>query len=292
VVRSPLFHEFDFCLQGKILSAATRQQQFYEAAYGEAITGTGFPDPKIAGDGPLRNKRILTVGGGMANDLWHLTQDNLVVNADYAASGLYAGRHHGVEGVSVNLNSSPALPFPDKTFDLIVCNDILEHLLEPLPVLQDAIRVLRDDGTIIISVPNHFYWPMRLRLLFGKGLVWRALLTDHGLEYREWDYMHIRFFTYAGFRKFLDAAGLTPRHFYWDFGNLAHYYNPDRWLEPQLRKRASGERISKRAKFGVYVIRPLWQLFNIVFPRPLRSAIVSLAPGLLCGGFYVRCVKR
>jgi hypothetical protein len=104
--------------------------------------------------------------------------------------------------------------------------------------------------------------------------------------------VYIRFFTYKGFRQFLDEAGLTPIRFYWDFGNLAHYYNPDRHLAPQLRKRAEGKPLSRRAKFGLYVIRPLWWLFNIVFPRGLRSAVVSLRPGLLSGGFYVRCLKR
>lgn len=274
------------------MTLATHQQQLYEVAYQEARASVAVPDPKIT-DGTLPvHKRILTLGGGIANDLWHLTQNNFVVNADYATSGLEVGKKFGVQGVSVNLNACAALPFSDRTFDLIVCNDILEHLLDPLSVLKEAIRVLRDDGTIVISIPNHFYWPMRLRLLLGRGIIWRGILSDHGQLYHEWDYMHIRFFTYKGFRQFLDAAGLRPMKFYWDFGNLAHYFNPDRHIEPQLRKRAEGKPLSRRAKFGIYIIRPLWWLFNLVFPRKLRSAIVSLSPGLLCGGFYVRCRKQ
>jgi len=262
------------------MSVVTHQQKFYEGAYREAEAGVGFPDPKIANGQPLVNKRILTLGGGTANDLWHLTKQNSVINADYATAGLCIGEQFGVQGVRANLNLEAALPFPDRSFDLIVCKDILEHLLEPLLVLREAMRLLRDD------------WPMRLRLLFGKGIIWRGVVTDHGAANHEWDYMHIRFFTYKGFRKFLDAAGLEPVKFYWDFGNLAHYYNPDMWLEPQLEKRAAGVPLSRRAKFGLYVVRPLWRLFNIVFPRRLRSAIVSLRPGLLCGGFYVRCKKQ
>jgi SAM-dependent methyltransferase len=274
------------------MSVTTHQQRYYEAAYHDAAAGRGFPDPKIAGDQPLVDKRILTLGGGTANDLWHLARQNFVVNADYATSGLRVGKQFGVQGVSANLNAPALLPFPDRTFDLVVCKDTLEHLLEPLPVLKEAARVLSDEGAIVISVPNHFYWPMRLRLLLGKGIIWRGLLSDHGAAYREWDYMHIRFFTYKGFRQFLEAAGLRPERFYWDFGNLAHYYNPDMWFEPQIQKRAAGLPLSFRAKFGLYVLRPLWWLFNIIFPRRLRSAIVSLRPGLLCGGFYVRCRKQ
>lgn len=273
------------------MSATTHQQRFYEAAYNEAAVGDGFPDPHITDGGRPRQQRILTLGGGTGNDLWDLARENTVVNADYAASGLEVGRRFGIQGVLANLNLSPTLPFPDQSFDLVVCKDILEHILEPLAVLKEAKRVLRENGTIVISVPNHFYWPMRVRLFLGKGILWRGLLTDHGASYHEWDYMHIRFFTYKGFREFLETAGLKPVRFFWDFGNLAYYYNPDRWFEPQLRKRAGGERLSRRAKFGLYFLRPLWRIFNVIFPRPLRSAIVSLAPGLLCGGFYVRCVK-
>lgn len=273
------------------MSATTHQQRFYEAAYREATLGQGFPDPHITDGGIPKHQHILTLGGGTANDLWELARDNVVVNADYAASGLEAAKQFGIQGVLANLNASPALPFPDRSFDLIVCKDILEHLLEPLPVLKEAKRVLRDGGAIVISVPNHFYWPMRLRSLFGKGIVWRGLVTDHGKDYREWDYMHIRFFTYKGFRAFLRAAGLKPIRFFWDFGNLAYYYNPDRWFEPQLRKRAAGEALSHRARFALQYLRPLWRIFNVIFPRPLRSAIVSLAPGFFCAGFYVRCAK-
>jgi SAM-dependent methyltransferase len=274
------------------MTVTTHQQESYEAVYQAAAKSIAVPDMKTTGDTLPIEKRILTLGGGIANGLWHLTQKNLVVNADYALSGLQVGWQFGVQGVVVNLNASTALPFADCTFDLVVCSDILEHLLEPLIVLKEAIRVLRDDGVVVISVPNHFYWPMRLRLLFGKGIVWRGILSDHGAIYDEWNYMHIRFFTYRGFRQFLDAARLDPIQFYWDFGNLAHYYNPEMHLAPQLRKRAEGKPLSSKAKFGIYVIRPLWWLFNIVFPRRLRSAIVSLRPGLLCGGFYVRCKKR
>jgi len=274
------------------MSVTTHQQESYEVAYEAAASTIAVPDMKVTGDTLPVQKRILTLGGGTANGLWHLAQDNLVINADYARSGLQVGRQFGVHGVAVNLNTSAALPFADRTFDIVVCSDILEHLLEPLLVLKEAMRVLRDDGVVVISVPNHFYWPMRLRFLFGKGIIWRGPLIDHGVDYQEWNYMHIRFFTYKGFRQFLAVAGLEPTRFYWDFGNLAHYYDPDRHLAPQLRKRAECKPLSSKAKFGIYVIRPLWWLFNIVFPRRLRSAIVSRLPGLLCAGFYVRCRKR
>jgi len=270
----------------------THQQEMYETAYAEASRAVSIPDLKITNGTPTEGQRILTLGGGIANDLWHLANKNFIVNADYAVAGLRVGLQNGVNGVLVNLNSCALLPFPDRTFDIIVCNDILEHLLEPLSVLREAVRVLRNDGRIIVNVPNHYDWPMRLRLVLDKGIIWRGLITDHGAYNNEWDYMHIRFFTFRGFKQFLEIAGLAPEKFYWDFGNLAHYYNPDRWIQPQLIKRAAGRPLSRRAKLGIYFIRPFWRVFNTVIPRRVRSRIVSLWPGLLSACFYVRCRKK
>jgi hypothetical protein len=132
---------------------------------------------------------------------------------------------------------------------------------------------------------------MRLGHLVGRGLIVRWRWADHGELFDEWDYMHVRFFTYAGFRRFLRRAGFVPEKWFWDFGTLAHYFSPDMWFEPQLWKRAHGVPLSARGRFGLAVLLPAWRLLNIVFPRAVRSALVAVAPGLLSAGFYVR-VRR
>lgn len=94
------------------------------------------------------------------------------------------------------------------------------------------------------------------------------------------------------FSVFLTLSGFRPEKWFWDLGNLAHYHNPDMWIEPQIWKKRAGHPISTRGKFGLYFVRPLWIVFNLLFPRWLRSSIVSVAPGLLCSGFYVRARKQ
>jgi SAM-dependent methyltransferase len=273
-------------------SPRTHQRSQYERAYQDADSEYGFPDRKIVDGRTLRGKQVLSLGCGTGNDVWYLVAENLVVGLDYAVSGLEVGSRHGVRGVVGDLNLRPVLPFRAQSFGVVICKDILEHVLGPLVVLQEVRRVLKDDGYVVISVPNHFYLPLRLRILFGKGLIWKCIGSDHGREYEEWDYMHIRFFTYMGFRRFLKVAGFRAEKWFWDFGNLAHYHNPDMWLEPQLWKKAHGRPISRRGKMGLYVLRPVYRLFNLVFPPRLRSWIVGLAPGLLCTSFYVRCVPQ
>ncbi|PIZ94626.1 MAG: hypothetical protein COX81_03020 [Candidatus Magasanikbacteria bacterium CG_4_10_14_0_2_um_filter_37_12] len=47
---------------------------------------------------------------------------------------------------------------PDAKFDCIVCNDILEHLVDPADFLQKLKQKLTATGKIVISIPNvHFF---------------------------------------------------------------------------------------------------------------------------------------
>jgi SAM-dependent methyltransferase len=45
------------------------------------------------------------------------------------------------------------LPFPDETFEVILCKDVLEHV-EYIPVLKDLYRILQPGGRIHIQVPH------------------------------------------------------------------------------------------------------------------------------------------
>lgn len=51
----------------------------------------------------------------------------------------------------VNLNER--LPFRDESFDTVLLTDVLEHIAEPLQLMQEIGRVLRVDGKVIVGVP-------------------------------------------------------------------------------------------------------------------------------------------
>lgn len=46
------------------------------------------------------------------------------------------------------------LPFEDAAFDGAVLDNVLEHIAEPQPLLAEARRVLRPDGTLLVGVPG------------------------------------------------------------------------------------------------------------------------------------------
>jgi SAM-dependent methyltransferase len=53
------------------------------------------------------------------------------------------------------------LPFPNACFDLVVMNQVVEHVADQSMVVREAARVVRDGGVIYVACPNYlrFYEP-------------------------------------------------------------------------------------------------------------------------------------
>jgi len=76
---------------------------------------------------------------------------------------------------------------PDKYFDLIICNDIIEHVTDHDELLLDLKDKLKKNGVIMGSIPNVRYVSNLMELLFQKD--WKY--KDEGIL----DSTHLRFFT-------------------------------------------------------------------------------------------------
>lgn len=49
------------------------------------------------------------------------------------------------------------LPFKDKSFDIVVCSEVIEHTLDPLQALDELQRVLRSGGILALTTPNRLW---------------------------------------------------------------------------------------------------------------------------------------
>jgi len=49
--------------------------------------------------------------------------------------------------------SALKLPFKSESFDTILCTQVLEHVPEPKKLLEEAFRVLKGDGYLIMTAP-------------------------------------------------------------------------------------------------------------------------------------------
>lgn len=66
------------------------------------------------------------------------------------------------------------IPFKDKTFDILICTETLEHVVDPKGVLLEMKRVLKNNGEAIISMDSGSL-PFRIIWYFwtkSKGKVW------------------------------------------------------------------------------------------------------------------------
>lgn len=46
------------------------------------------------------------------------------------------------------------LPFDDNSIDYIICSEVLEHVIDPIVILNEIKRTVKKDGLIVISIPN------------------------------------------------------------------------------------------------------------------------------------------
>ncbi|MBA7620880.1 Ubiquinone biosynthesis O-methyltransferase [subsurface metagenome] len=72
-------------------------------------------------------------------------------------------------------------PFPDKNLDVILCLDVIEHLnyKDQEKAISEIKRVLKDNGAIVLTIPNlaHFY--ARLNFLLKGQLDRTASVKKH-----------------------------------------------------------------------------------------------------------------
>jgi 2-polyprenyl-3-methyl-5-hydroxy-6-metoxy-1,4-benzoquinol methylase len=71
-------------------------------------------------------------------------------------------------------------PFEDEYFDIIVCNNIWEHVPDPLNLLKSISRILKPNGQLIISTPSRYRIGNLIRVFLGKEI---SMSRHHITEY-------------------------------------------------------------------------------------------------------------
>jgi SAM-dependent methyltransferase len=105
--------------------------------------------------------------------------------------------------VEVQRQSIDDLPFPDASFDLAICLEVLEHLPDPSAGLNELARVAADD--VVISVP-HEPWFRLGSLMRGKYL---RGLGNHPEHVNHWRAHSLRAFLERRFEE-VSVEGSFP----------------------------------------------------------------------------------
>lgn len=61
-----------------------------------------------------------------------------------------------------------SLPFPDATFDLVLSNEVLEHVQDDRAAVQEIVRTLAPGGRLVLFCPNRGY-PFETHGIYWRG---------------------------------------------------------------------------------------------------------------------------
>lgn len=173
--------------------------------------------------GGLAGKRVLDLGSGMGGFLVAAANNGFSAigvepNVDYATmTRLRAARYDCVPALARAVGEH--LPFAAASFDLVLAQDILEHVQNPDDVLREIARVLRPNGIALVTAINRRAWrdphyhlaginylPRRI----GERLVAALGRTKRGAAFTDAQRLSAMYYdSFAGFTRRADAAGLT-----------------------------------------------------------------------------------
>lgn len=69
----------------------------------------------------------------------------------------FARAHFGRPNIDFRVGSAECLPFADRSFDIYVCFETIEHVESPDRLLDEAKRVLTRNGLFVVSTPNRIW---------------------------------------------------------------------------------------------------------------------------------------
>jgi SAM-dependent methyltransferase len=154
---------------------------------------------------------LLDVGCGNGDFLASLRERGWeVFGTDFSNAACEFAR---AKGISVHQGPLASAGFSDKLFDVVTLWHVLEHLPDPTAELIEIRRILRDDGLLIIQVPNSKSITLKL-----TGIHWLPLDLPR----------HLQHFTPLTLNQLLKQTGFTPasrQDFHlWECVNASHSF--------------------------------------------------------------------
>lgn len=115
-------------------------------------------------------KIVLDIGAGHGDDLLIAKKHNEKV--ELHGIEVYAPYANELRGVGITVHSlnieREKLPFANECVDVVIANQIMEHVKEVFWLMHEISRVLKVGGSLIIGIPNLASLHNRLLLLFGE----------------------------------------------------------------------------------------------------------------------------
>lgn len=89
------------------------------------------------------------------------------------------------KNVKFKIADAEKLPFDDNSFDVILCSETLEHLLEPVTAIKELQRISKK--FVIISVPTGIGVPW---IKYGRNLIGKPFKIDKDITFKYDGHLH------------------------------------------------------------------------------------------------------
>jgi len=123
----------------------------------------------------VKQFNVLDIGCGKAFDLIELSPlfkecYGMDISQNELNLASKTVKEKGINNIKFKKGVAEKIPFEDNTFDLIIFSEVIEHLPNVNPAMQEIKRVFKKEGYIMITTPNRY----RVNELF-KNIVPRKL---------------------------------------------------------------------------------------------------------------------
>ncbi len=121
-----------------------------------------------------KNLKILDIGAGHGYLVKKLFDDGY----DVSASDLFPEYYYFDKVECKKADITQKLPFEDKSFDVVIAVEVMEHIHDHSSFFSETHRILKDNGFLIFTTPNILSLKSRFRFLYS-GFFYSFSPLDH-----------------------------------------------------------------------------------------------------------------
>lgn len=131
----------------------------------------------------IQSPKILDLGcgqGHITQAMWLTLKNSDFTGLDYSVRAIeYANDHF--PDIDFSVGNAYDAPYSRNYFDVVVCNNLWEHVPDPVNLLGKIKAILKPGGSIIMSTPSRYRIGNLIRIMGGKPVF--LMSSHHVTEY-------------------------------------------------------------------------------------------------------------